>query len=127
MHGASRVSLSVAAGLVLSQSLIAQDTEQKFFTVNTKHYVIETNISEEYTQEIADLMESIHAAYQGIFRKVKPKSRFASRIRRVLQGCSLLSHRAGQAPAHPCGQRRVRQEVRRPPGPHGPGDLQVQR
>lgn len=60
--------LPLIAPLLLS---MAEAGTAKNHVVETKHYTISTDVSQEFAEEIADTMETVYAAYERVFRKIK--------------------------------------------------------
>ncbi|NOZ24060.1 MAG: DUF1570 domain-containing protein [Planctomycetes bacterium] len=71
----------LAVCLGLPHVFCADEKKDEFFTVKTKNYRIESNVSKDYARAIGDLMEDAHKAYSSIFRKVTPKVKFPSIVR----------------------------------------------
>jgi len=63
--------------LLLSSAAVAGE----FYTYKTAHYIIETDISPEFSVRIGELMEILHAGYSKIFGKMRPRLKGLSVVR----------------------------------------------
>ncbi|MEW6357205.1 MAG: hypothetical protein AB1696_12825 [Planctomycetota bacterium] len=68
-----------AALLIVLLAVSSESEAQRTYKFKTKHYLIETTVSDDYAAEVGELMEILHAGYSKWF-KGAPQSKGLSRI-----------------------------------------------